>query len=109
MYVAMPKLARVNIRIPEDLKADAEVLAEMHRWTLTGLITTRLDEEIKETRRNNLEGFKDAAKRVAEAAKQKPAKGKVRRTLADKRKYNGGDKKIPKSGIFAPNATGKKQ
>jgi antitoxin component of RelBE/YafQ-DinJ toxin-antitoxin module len=88
MYVAMTKNGRVNFRIDDDLKADAEVLAEVYRWTLTTLITTRLDEEVKEVRKNNPEGFRDAARRVAEAAKEKPAKGKVRRMPAGKRKYN---------------------
>lgn len=98
MYVAMPtKDERVNFRIPADLKADAEILAEMYRWTLTSLIITRLDEEIKQVKKNNREGFDDAASRVA-TAKPKVQKGKVRRVPVDKRKYNAGEKKIVRSG-----------
>jgi antitoxin component of RelBE/YafQ-DinJ toxin-antitoxin module len=69
MYVAMAKPGRANIRIEDDIKADARVLAEMHRWDLSTLIRTLLNESIKEAKQKSFPAWQDAAKRI-EAAEQ---------------------------------------
>lgn len=77
MYVAMPKPGRANIRIEDDLKAEANILAEMHRWDLSTLIRTLLNEAIEAARKNTPAAFVDAAKRLE--AVQKAKTGRVAR------------------------------
>lgn len=77
MYVVMAKPDRIEMRIAQDLKEQAVVVAEMRRSTVTGLLTQLLVAEIDQVLRNNRAGYDDAAKRVADALTPKGKVAKV--------------------------------
>ena len=91
MYFVMPasKDERINIRIPPDIKRDARIAAEVRRWNLSQLITDLLREDIEAIKTANLEGFRDAAKRVESAeTPAEPQRVKTRRVAIQHVKGN---------------------